>query len=308
MDYAHNYSTEDIPSKWFIEETIRKEGLQSRKPKKRVKGGAEYLLYPTQSVRDLGHIHQSADFIGKKYITGKSEPINIFSTCYYAPFKIYQIKRILAEKAVYAIETLEQLWKIYPTPDIFRIDNGLQFRGTASGQRAIGKFLTFLLNIDITPLFGAPSKPWTNPNVEGHNRVFNEKVWNRNFFTSLRHIDVECERFNLESKELFDFKYSMMMFNDSSLFNYLHKDQQINTTELKSVDNKKVCFTRFVESQETSKDAQIVVMNELVSLSEKYSHQFVFVEWLLDKEQLYIYSEYKKSRTLIRKLKFEINF
>ena len=186
MDYAKTYSKDEIPSQWFIAETIRKKKLQTRKPKKRVKGGSKYLLYPFESIRQLGYIHQSADFIGKKYILGRTEPVNIFSTCYHAPFKIYQIEPIVAEKSDYAIESLTKTWQIYPIPNIFQVDNGLQFRGTASGKRALGKFLIFLLNLGITPLFASPSKPWTNPNVEGHNRVFNEKVWNTNHFLSLR--------------------------------------------------------------------------------------------------------------------------
>lgn len=307
MDYAKKYSNNEIPSLWFIAETIRKEKLQTRRTKKKRRGGSEYLLYPTESIRNLGYIYQSADFIGKKYISGKSEPINIFSTCYHAPIKLYQIQRILAEKANYAIEVLIKLWQTYPIPDVFRIDNALQFRGTARGKRAIGKFLIFLLNLGITPLFSSPSKPWTNPNVEGHNRVFNEKVWSANHFVSLEQIDAECKRFNCESEELYKFKYSNLAVNNINIFKYLEKGQPINAAKLESTENKKIYFTRFAESLDVSKNAQIVIMNETVFIPEKYAHQFVFVEWNLKKEQLLIYSEYQKVKTFIKKVKFKIN-
>lgn len=308
MDYAKGHAKEIVPSKWFIEETIRDNKLQTRKPKKRKKGGAAYLLYPTESIRGLGYIHQSADFIGKKYIAGRSEPVNIFSTCYHAPIKIYQIQRILAEKSTYAIEFLEKFWLTYPLPDVFRIDNSLQFRGTASGKRAIGRFLILLLNLGITPLFGSPSKPWTNPHVEGHNRVFNEKVWNTNHFLSLEQIDTKCERFNQESKELFKFRYATLIVNNQNLFRYLEKNQKIDTDKLQSTKNKKIYFTRFAESLEKNHKAQIIIMNEDVCLPEKYTHQFVFVKWDLENEQLFIYSEYQKVKKLIKKQKFKINF
>jgi hypothetical protein len=307
MDYAKKYSNDEAPSQWFIAETIRKEKLQIRKTKKRKNGGSEYLLYPTESIRNLGHIHQSADFIGKKYIAGKSEPINIFSTCYHAPIKLYQIQRVLAEKADYAIEVLKKIWQVYPIPDVFRIDNALQFRGTAKGKRVIGKFLIFLLNLGITPLFSSPSKPWTNPNVEGHNRVFNEKVWNTNYFVSLNQIDTECKRFNLESEELFKFKYANLIVNNGNIFKCLKKDQMINTAKLESTKNKKIYFTRFAESLGKNQNTQIVIMNEIVHLPEKYTHQFVFTEWDLEKGMLSIYSEYQKIKTFIKKLKFKIN-
>lgn len=261
-----------------------------------------------QSIRSLGYIHQSADFNGKKYIVGRSEPVNIFSTCYHAPIKLHQIQLVLAEKADYAIEVLTELWRVYPVPDVFRIDNALRFRGTASGKRSIGKFLIFLLNLNVTPLFEAPSKPWTNPNVEGHNRVFNKKVWGTNHFNSLKEINIECKRFNRESEELYKFEYADFVANNRNIFRCLKKEQTINTGNLKTTKNKKIYFTRFAESLEKNHKTQITIMNETVSLPEKHNHQFVFAEWDLEKEELPIYSEYQEAKILIKKIKFKINF
>jgi hypothetical protein len=230
MDYAKQFSREPLPSLWFINKTVRNAGLQTRKAKVRRKGGSAYLLYPVQSMRALGRIHQSADFIGKKYIAGRTEPINIFSTSYYAPFKLYQIKRIEAEKGIYALTELQRQWTVYPIPHVLRLDNGLQFRGTASGKRVLGLFITFLLNLNVTPLFGSPSKPWTNPHIEGHNRVFNEKVWGKNFFTSLEQIDHEAERFNQESIALFNFKYAQYVHHKAQ--RRLKPTQRVNTDTL----------------------------------------------------------------------------
>lgn len=305
MDYANKYPKDSLPTVSHIQTVVRDAGLQTRKPKKRVQGGSAYLLYPVESIRKLGYIHQSADFIGRKYIAGKTEPVNIFSTSYYFPFKLYQIKRILAEKVDYSLDVLRQSWCQYPIPDVFRMDNGLQFRGTASGKRSAGKFLRFLLNLKVIPLFGAPCKPWTNPHVEGHNRVFNEKVWRRNFFTNLNEVDRECERFNQESCDLLRFKYAWLITNGS--FRYLAKRQALQMDTLESVRGKKVYFIRFVESYETRGVAHIIVLNEIVFVPEQYDHQFVFVEWDLGKALLNIYSEYQGVGMLIHQVKFMIN-
>ncbi len=305
MNYAQQNPKSDWPKTWYIDKVIREAKLQTRKPKAKIRGGSKYLLYPIQGIRNLGCIQQSADFIGKKYISGRSEPVNIFSSSYYFPFKLYQIKRILAEKATYAIEQLKEQWLQYPIPNLFRMDNGLQFRGTGSGKRCLGMFLRFLLNLNVTPLFGSPSKPWTNPHVEGHNRVFNEKVWSNNFFTSLEQIDRECERFNQESLELFKFRYSNLIFNGN--FRYLEKNQVIVTDQLLSKKNKKICFIRFVESCDEAKKATIIILNALIALPEKYNHQFVFVEWDIEKELLLIYSEFEKQITLIKQIRFRLN-
>ena len=305
MDYAKKNPASEPPKTWYIDKVIREAKLQTRKPKTKKRGGSKYLLYPVQCIRNFGYIQQSADFIGKKYIAGRTEPVNIFSSSYYFPFKFYQIKRILAEKALYAIEQLKEQWLYYPIPNLFRMDNGLQFRGTASGKRCLGMFLKFLLNLNVTPLFGSPSKPWTNPHVEGHNRVFNEKVWSNNFFTSLEQIDNECERFNQESLELFKFRYSQLIFNGN--FRYLEKNQTIATNKLLSKKNKKICFIRFVESYDEAKKATITILNVPIILPEKYNHQFVFVECDIEKELLSIYSEFEKQITLIKQIKFRLN-
>lgn len=306
MDYAKQYPEESVPATWYIDKVIREAGLQTKKPRgKKKKGGSEYLLYPVECIKRLGYVQQSADFIGKKYIASRTEPINIFSSSYYAPFKLYKIKRVLAEKATYAIEEIRKQWQKYPIPNIFRIDNGLQFRGTASGKRAVGMFLRFLLNLKVTPLFGSPSKPWTNPHIEGHNRVFNDKVWATNFFTSLEQIDQECGRFNQESLEFFQYRYAQLIFNGN--FRYLENEQEIIIDRLITTKDKKIYFIRFVESPDKNQKAKITILNEIVCLPEKYNHQFVFVEWNIEKEQLLVYSEYKKEITLIHQINFRLN-
>lgn len=305
-DYAEQYPKEVLPATSYIDRVVRERGLQTRQPKPRRRaGGSEYLLFPKQCIENLKGVHESADFIGKKYIAGSSDPVNIFSTSYYRPFKLYQIQRVLAETSACAIAALTRQWKTYPIPNFFRLDNALQFRGTARGKRDIGLFLRFLLNLNVTPVFGSPSKPWTNPHIEGHNRVFNEKVWGTNWFTALDQIDTECERFNEESRSLLRYKYTKLMVNGD--FRYLESGTQVATDKLTPLKGKKIYFIRFVEAFEGSGKAQCVVLNELVSLPEKYNHQFVFIEWELGKEQLNIYSEYQKVITLIKQLKFRVN-
>jgi len=306
MDYAKKYPNDRRPSIWFIQETVRKNRLQTAKPKKKRKGGSEYLLFPIEAIKQLGKIQQSGDFIGKKYIDNSSNPINIFSTSYYRPFKLYQIKRILAAKTPFVFPVLTDLWQKYPIPDVFRIDNGLQFRGTGSGKRFISPFLKFLLNLNIIPLFGSPSKPWTNPHIEGHNKVFSDKVWSRNRFTNLNQIDRECKRFNQESSGLFDFKYQdCIQFLKHK--RYLTKQSKIEFKKLKTAENKKIYFIRFVEHKDTRKNSFITVLNEKIIIPEQYDHQFILVECNIGKNKLNIFSEFQKKIKQIHQVKFKIN-
>jgi hypothetical protein len=98
MDYAKRYPKEPLPSVWCIDQVVREANLQTRKAKIKHRGGSAYLLYPVVSMRRLGLIQESADFIGKKYLEGSPRPVTIFSSCYYRPFKMYQIYRTEAEK------------------------------------------------------------------------------------------------------------------------------------------------------------------------------------------------------------------
>jgi hypothetical protein len=306
MDYGKKYPNDPLPSTWFIEESVRNNNLQTAKPKKKTKGGSKYLLYPEEAIKQLGTIQQSGDFIGKKYIDSKTEPINIFSTSYYSPFKLFQIERILASKSVYVYPVLTSLWKKFPVPDVYRIDNALTFRGSGRGKKFLGPFLKFLLNLNIIPLFGAPHKPWTNPHIEGHNKVFGDKVWGGNRFTSLEQIDEECKRFNQESLELFDFKYRPnLVFVKHK--RYLTEKTKIEYAKLKTIESKKIYFIRFVENKDCKKNSFITVLNEKVIIPERYDHQFVFVECDIEKSKLNIYSEFEKKVSQIHQTKFKIN-
>lgn len=90
-------------------------------------------------------------------------------------------------------------------------------------------------------------------------------------------------------------------------YHYLERNQAIKTGRLISAKGKRIYFIRFVESFEHAGGAHVVILNERVSLPEKYAHQFVFVKWDLEREQLSIYSEYKAVSTCTRQIQFKLN-
>lgn len=155
-------------------------------------------------------------------------------------------------------------------------------------------------------MFGAPHKPWTNPHIEGHNKVFNDKVWGRNRFTCLEQINIECERFNGESLELFNFKYrNNLIFIKRK--RYLTEKSKIKLDKLTTTENRKIYFIRFVENRDTQNNSFIVILNEKVIIPQQYDHQFVFVECDIEKSKLNIFSEYQKNIKQIHQIKFKLN-
>lgn len=293
MDYAKQFPKEPLPSLWFFDKTVRDAGLQTHEPKKRTKGQniVKRLRFPIRSILSLGRIQQAVDFIGKKYITGRSEPISIFSTSYYQWLQLYQIWRVLAETAESAIQCLTSLWKDTPIPDALRMDNGMTFRGTGAGEAHLGRFLKFLLNIGTTPLFCSPYQSYTNPHIEGHNRTFTEKLWSAHHFTTEEAIDRECDRFNCESREYYAYAFKERLQQRS--LRYLDPQWAVSTDILRSIKGKRICFIRFVERwREERRKSGIVVLNRFIPLPESYINQYVFVTLNLETATLHIAEEH----------------
>lgn len=294
MDYAKGFPKETLPSLWFFDKVVRDAGLQTHEPKKRTRGQdrVKRLRFPIKSIVTLGRIHQSSDFIGKKFIRGRTVPISIFSTSYYQWFQLYEIWRTEAESAVCAIAKLSLLWQTTPIPNVMRMDNGMTFRGTGAGVARVGTFLKFLLNIGVTPLFSSPYQSYTNPHIEGHNRTFTEKLWGQHTFRTLDEIDVECERFNAESREYYEYAFRERLAQKSLRF--LSPARPIITDTLQGTRGKKVCFIRFVECWlERDRQSGIILLNKFVQLPEAYLNQYVFVTINLETSMLIIASEHE---------------
>lgn len=298
MDYAKQFPKDPLPSEWFIKEVTRRAKLQTHEPKKRTKGQniVSRLLFPITSIVGLGKIHQSCDFIGKKYIHGSKKPINIFSTSFYQWFEMYQIWRVLAETSEQAISKLTDFWKIFPVPHVMRMDNGMTFRGTGKVGAYIGKYLKFLLNLNIIPLFSSAYQSYTNPHIEGHNRTFTEKLWSKNFFNSSDEIDHECAKFNLESQEFFVWKFKDRL--NKTDIRHVTQDSILDSEVLRSTKGKKICFIRFVERWKESNDtAGIVVLDRFVEIPQAYIGQYVFVTLNLETARLSVVSEHHNTIT-----------
>lgn len=292
MHYAAQYPKDTLPSKWFVEDVVRRNNLQTRESRKRGKGKniVARLLFPIRSIIKLGRIHQAADFIGKKFITGRSEPISLFSTSYYQWLELYHVWRTLAETADSAIACLKKFWTACPIPNVLRIDNGMTFRGTGSAEAHIGRFMKFLLNCNVTPLFSAAYQSYTNPHIEGHNSTFTQKLWARHTFTSLEDIDHECSRFNSESSVFYHWKFKERLSQKS--LRYLMPDQDIGTGILRSTKGKKIYFIRFVQrwSEEDNRYG-VAIFNRFVPLPDAFNNQYVLAVLHLESATVHVYSE-----------------
>lgn len=309
MHYSCSYPKDRLPSEWFVKDVVRRHHLQTREPKKRQKGMdiVKRLFFPIQSIIKLGWMQQSADFVGKKFIVGQEEPISFFATGYYQGLKLYRIWRISAEIVEEAVTCLREFWTAHPIPPVVRIDNAMTWRGAGQLTAHLGRFLKFLLNLGITPMFSAPYASYTNPHIEGYNSMFAQKVWTQNVFDSAAAIDRECKRFNAELERFYQWKFKERLSKKG--LRYLRPDQEVTTESLRSTRGKKITFLRQVQRWlEENGQCGIVLLNRFVPLPEPYNNQYVFVVINLETATLHVYSEREGIQTEILRQPFPITW
>lgn len=266
-------------------------GLSATRKKGRSKGAARYLCYPEYTIYTLlaGRVLES-DFIGKKYITGRTEPLNFIAFSFKKEPRLRYFKRVSGQTADNFITQSKHFFKKFEKPDFMKVDNSLATIGSASGKRNISKAMIFLLKNQVIPIFAVPRRPFSQASIEGNNSVFARKFWNRIDFKSVEEVDEKIEWFNLSSER------------------YLHYQPLKTKSKEKRDFIPKIYFIRQVkEDKEQTGKPFIDVLNEKVFLPKSYINYFVFTEWNLKQEQLSIYFEKEQKSKMIKKLSFKIN-
>ncbi|HCL82188.1 MAG TPA: hypothetical protein DHW81_08245 [Nitrospiraceae bacterium] len=283
--YKQRHTDWKVPSIDFIKRVCRANGLV-KKINKRQAGRSCYQHYPAHTIETLSDSISELDFVGEKYINGQTEPINIISYNSLYPFKYREFAMVLSQTSKEAINFLAGLWERISTPNVLKVDNDLAFIGSASAKRSLSRFVIFLLNRGVSPLFISPRSPWNNSSIEGGNNVFGTKFWNRYTFTSVKDIIDKLVEFNKSYQEYLEFS------NDLPIKKIFQKAKHIY-------------FVRKV--LENKDNGYIDILNEHITLSGSYINQFVFSEWDLEKQLLKIQYENEKKLILVKDIQFKIN-
>jgi len=265
--------------------------------------------YPINALANLGKIQQEADFMGKKYITGKSEPIHFFTRVYKKPFLLRLLKRVSDETSQTALDTLTKDWKQYPLPDTLSLDNAWGFTASGAGKcsHIISPFIQYLLFLGVTPIFIAPKKPWMNGTVEGTHSVFTRNAWNRFTCNSLSDVDKLVQLFEKEYQRL-------KPLPDKLPGKTLSADFSWKDVFSKSFQPKKGMYIYLIRLvQEKHLDSQIIpairIFKELIKLDKSLINTYVLVKLNIYKEQASMYVEPKdKDLRLVEERKFPLRF
>lgn len=287
--YRQRYPGSEVPPLRTIGRVLTEEGL-SQSPKQRTKGASRYLCYPEHTIYEtLGNRVLEADFIGQKYLAGRSAPLHFLGFSFKKPPKLRYFQRVEAQTADAIIAACDHFFKTFEYPDVMKVDNAQATIGTGSGKRSLSRFMVFLLKRKIIPVFSVPRKPFSQASIEGNNSVFSRKFWNRQQFTSVRQVDTR-----------------LAWFNESSL-EYTGYDR---TRKKRRASKKgfvpKVYFIRQVHEDDTGR-GYISLMNEDIPIRKSYINYFVLAEWNLQEEELNVLFEKEQQAKVIKSLGFRIN-
>ena len=270
---------------------LAESGLSATRKKGRNKGASRYLCYPEYTIyQSLGGRVLEADFVGRKYLTGRTEPLNFIAFSFKKEPRLRYYQRIEGQTADNFIKQSELFFKRFEKPDFVKVDNCLATIGSASGKRSISETVAFLLKNQVVPIFAVPRRPFSQASIEGNNSVFARKFWNRIDFKSVEEVDEKIEWFNLSSEQ------------------YLHYQRPKQRPKRKRSFTPKIYFIRQVkENKEQIGKPFIDILNEKVFLPKSYINYFVLAEWNLKQEQLHIYFEKEQQSKMIKQLPFKIN-
>jgi transposase len=272
----------------YIGRILAKHGL-SKKPKVRVKGASRYLHYPAQLIDGLGESILELDFIGKKFIDGRTEPINFIGFSLTKPHRLKHFQRAESETTSEAEMHCKRFFKRFEKPEVIKIDNGFAFAGSAPQPRVLNAFTLFLLKSKIIPVFTAPRKPWNQASIEGSNSIFSRKFWHRERYSSLDMIDTRLNAFNKSYQQ------------------YLGYQSPRKSRSRQKRFIPKVYFIRKVYEDEETRKAFVEILHDRISIPRAYIGMFVLAEWNVRYGRLKVRFQSDKKPLIVKEQSFVLN-
>ena len=231
-----------------------------------------------------------ADFVGEKYITGRTEPINFIGYSFKKEPRLRHFQRVEGETTDEFIKKTEKFFSRFEKPNVVKVDNAMAMIGGGGGKPALSRTMIFLLDYQVYPVYSVLRKPFTQASIEGNNSVFARKFWNKFEFGSVEEIDRRLESFNESSRRYT--QYSPPETDPTS-------DDKFEP---------KVYFTRQVQQSDNGSKGEVGILNETIELPTDYVKYFVLGEWQLKEEKLLVrFEKEEEGSTVIKSVDFPIN-
>jgi hypothetical protein len=291
QEWTSRFPQHPFPPLRTIGQMLKDMGLSVVHKKGRSKGAAAYLCYPEHTVYSvLGSRVLESDFIGHKYLTGQSAPLNFISFSFKKPPKLRNYQRVEGQTGDVVMEQCNRFFTRFELPSHIKLDNASAMIGSASGKRNLSRVMQFLLHLQIIPIFAVPRKPFSQASIEGSNSVFARKFWKARTFSSIEDVDNQ-----------------LAWFNDATM-RYLGYQPPRKQTPRKRRFHPKVYFIRQVRHDGIeASDGYVDVLNERILLPASLVQYFVLAEWDLKTEQLLIHLERDQRTSVIHQQQFLVN-
>jgi len=290
QQWRRTYPGEVVPPLRTIGQILKDLGLSQPRKTPRNPGASAYLCYPEHTIYNkIGKRIMEADFVGQKFLAGRTEPLHFAGFSFKAVPKLRYYKRIQSKGADSLIKNCKYVFERFEKPDAIKLDNAADSIGSRSGKRNISKVMAFLLANEVYPIFAVPRRPFSQASIEGNNSVFARKFWNPRSFESLEDIDRQ-----------------LGWFNNASLAYTGYKPPESAAVGKKRFAPK-VYFLRQVRASSDGRAGWIEVLNEIIELDPSYISYFVVACWHLQKETLTVYIEKEKRLETVVSVPFEIN-
>lgn len=285
--WQEKYPHEKSPDPRFIGRILKDAGLSEKIQKGRNRGASRYLHYPEYSINQIGESLLEIDFVGKKFIKGRTEPLNFIGFSLKKPRKLKHFRLINGATGDNIIKESKRFFKAFEKPDAVKMDNDFAMAGGGHYKRLLTKTIIFYLKERVLPIFAPPRKPWSQASIEGSNSVFTRKFWNKIDFKDIRHVDERLKAFN------------------KSYQWYLGYKSPADKPKKKFIP--KVYFIRKVYQDSETGRGYVAVANEQILISKSYINFFTLSKWNLKQEMLYIYFENEQKLKLIKKISFKLH-
>lgn len=273
LAWQRRYRDEAIPSLRHIGSIMAAEGLTAPRRGRR-KGAARYLCYPETTLYEtISSRLLEADFIGHKYLRGRSEPVNFLGLSFKKTPRLRWYCRIEGQTTQALLREYGRFFAQFEKPDAIKVDNAMAMAGSGRGKRLLSKFMHAMFSQQVIPIFAVPHKPFSQGSIEGNNSVFSRAFWNRHEFGSLEEID---ER--------------LVWFNDSSLRYCQYEVPQRRRRGQRSW-LPRVYFVRQVREDAAQTQGTITVANVAINLDPALINYFVLAEWQPSVGELIIWFE-----------------
>lgn len=269
VEYRKRHPEKEVPPLRTIGKILKGLGVTKNQKNEKSRGALRYLRYPEHTIYEkLGDRLLEADFVGDKYITGRSKPLHFIGYSFKHEPRLRHYKRVKGETKDEFKTYTQKFFDRFEVPDLMKVDNSSTTIGGGFHKRIISDVMAYLLERKVYPVFSVPRKPATQASIEGSNSLFSRKFWNRHQFESLEEIDERLVLFNQNTREYLGYT----------------PPEKKDTSE--GTFKPKVYFLRQVREEDNGNDGFIDIVNEKVKLDSEYIKYFVLGEWDLDEEKL----------------------